>query len=261
MTDNDKYLVPPVTRAISLLRHIAAGNPCRNLSVTAKALGINRTTLIRLIHTLSQETLIEPLENEAGYRLGSGLIALAADAIGNRDIVQVARPVLQRLVRELNLSAHLGVLDGHEVVYLARQSPNTHLVSNVREGTRLPAHATTMGRILLAQLPPEQLRELYAGVTLQAYSDATPTTIDALIDQLAEVGAQGIVWSLSKFEPGIGSCACAVYDHTGQIAGAINVTGPEAAFDPLDTAGLARIEQSLRAAALAVSTGLGYRAP
>ena len=154
------YTVPPVTRALALLRHVAAGNRCRNTSCTAKALNINRTTLIRLLAT---EGMIENIPDEGGYQLGTGLIALAAQALNERGILQVARPFLKQLVQELNLSAHLGVLEGREIVYLARETPNSHLASTVREGTRLPAHATTIGRILLAELPPVMLRELYRG--------------------------------------------------------------------------------------------------
>ena len=97
------YVVPPVTRAIALLRYIAAGNRCRNTSSAAKALNINRTTLIRLLSTLEVEGILEPLPDDGGYRLGTGLIALASDALNERSILQVARPFLKQLVDSINL--------------------------------------------------------------------------------------------------------------------------------------------------------------
>ncbi|MGH6763686.1 MAG: IclR family transcriptional regulator [Phyllobacterium sp.] len=254
---HEQYIVPPVLRAIAVLRYIAAGNHCRNLSTSAKALSINRTTLIRLVRTLQQERWIEEIAPGAGYQLGSGLIALAAGAINDRDAVRIAKPVLARLAQQLNLSAHLGILDGRDVVYMARQSPNTHLVSNVREGTRLPAHATTMGRILLAHLPTEELRRLYRDTGMKAFSEQTPTTFDALIEQLSAEREKGIVWNVNSFEPGIGSCACAIYDHTSQVIAAINVTGPDAYFKTGRTE-LHKIEQALRTAAEEISAALGY---
>lgn len=126
------YLVPPVMRAIALIRHVAAGNRCRNTSRTAKALNINRTTLIRLLATLEMEGILEPLPDDGGYQLGTGLIALASEALNERSILHVARPFLKQLVDSLNLSAHLGVLEGREIVYLARETPNSHLASTVR---------------------------------------------------------------------------------------------------------------------------------
>jgi DNA-binding IclR family transcriptional regulator len=253
------YSVPPVQRALALLRYVAAGNRCRNVSKAAKELSINRTTFIRLIATLQAERLIEELDDGAGYRLGPGLLALAADALNARDVVQLARPVLAGLVRDLGLSAHFAVLDGREIVYLARQSPNAQLVSNVREGTRLPAHATTMGRILLAQLSPDALAALYSDADLASFTPKTATTLAALQAQLESDRALGIARSVANFELGIGSCACVVLDHLGRPAGAINVSGPDAAFAP-ENGRAADIEAGLRTAADAISASLGYRA-
>lgn len=253
------YSVPPVQRALALLRYVAAGNRCRNVSRAAKELGINRTTFIRLIATLQAERLIEELDDGGGYRLGPGFLALAADALNARDVVQLAKPVLAGLVRDLGLSAHFAVLDGREIVYLARQSPNAQLVSNVREGTRLPAHATTIGRILLAQLAPDALAALYSDADLASFTEKTATTLEALQAQLASDRALGIARSVANFELGIGSCACVVFDHLGRPAGAINVSGPDAAFAP-QNGRAADIEAGLRTAADAISASLGYRA-
>ena len=201
------YGVPPVSRAIAVMRYIAAGNRCRNLSHAAKALGINRTTLIRILATLAEEDMIEEVPDSGGYRLGTSLIALAAQSLNERGILQVSRPVLRRLVDELKLSAHLGVIEGREIIYLARETPNSHLASMVREGTRLPAHATTIGRILLAQLPRAALHDLYKDVELPAYTDKTRTSLAALEEQLAADRARGVAWSVGFFEPEIGSAS------------------------------------------------------
>jgi DNA-binding IclR family transcriptional regulator len=250
--------VPPVARAIALLRHIAAGNRCRNISRAAKATGINRTTLIRLLATLEEEGMIESIPDEGGYRLGTGLVTLAAEALHGRGVAQVAQPFLAELVRELNLSAHLGILEGREIVYLARVTPNSHLASNVREGTRLPAHATTIGRILLADLVPEDLRGRYTGVRLDAYSEKTRTSLAALEMQLAEDRALGIAWSMANFEPEIGSAAALIRDHRGQAAGAVNVTGHASIFEPGNPR-MVVIERELKKAAQGISEALGYR--
>jgi len=265
MKDSDKeqksrpdYSVPPVERALRLLRHIAAGNRCRNSSQTAKDIGINRTTLIRLLATLEAERMIEPLPEAGGYRLGTGLIALASEALNERGIIPTARPVLRKLVEALGLSAHLGVREGREIVYLARETPVSHLASTVREGTRLPAHATTIGRILLADLTPAALGALYAGKALEAYTEKTRTTLEELQSQLEADRARGMSWSVANFEPEIGSAAVAVHDHQGHAIAAINVTGHASVFaegSPM----VEKIETELTAAAREISEALGYR--
>lgn len=257
-SQSPEYSVPPVVRALALLRHIAAGNRCRNSSQTAKALNINRTTLIRLLATLETERMIEPLPEEGGYRLGSGLISLASAALNDRNIVTTARPVLQQLVAALNLSAHLGIREGREIVYLARETPVSHLASTVREGTRLPAHATTIGRILLAELPPETLAELYRDQPIEAITDKTRTSLADLSAQLSEDRIRGLSWSVGNFEAEIGSAAAVVRDHTGQPVAAINVTGHASVFAPESAQG-PEIERRLKSAALAISEALGYR--
>ena len=252
-----QYSVPPVHRAFLVLRHIAQGDPCRNASATARKLGLNRTTLIRLLHTLEAEGMIESLDGGASWQLGPGMIALAADALKSRSVIRVAQPVMQRLAARLRLSSHLGILDGRDIIYLLREAPNTHLVSNIREGSRLPAHATTVGRVLLGHLPREALRALYAESGLDAYTNKTATSLRALEDQVAADRAQGFAWSFGNFEAEIGSCAAPILDHRGQPVAALNVTGPKAQFDP-NTPEAETIRTAVTQAAAEISAALGH---
>src|ERR1700741_2098313 len=128
------YLAPPVQRAVRLIRHVAEGNPVLNMSETAKTLKINRTTLLRLLHTLEAEGFVERRAG-GGFQIGLSLVELGARALFSQDLVQVAVPVLTRLAEALALSAHLGVLDGTDVLYLVRRTPNTPLASNIRAGS------------------------------------------------------------------------------------------------------------------------------
>ena len=253
-----EYTVPPVHRAFRLLRHIASGQRCRNTAATARELGINRTTLMRLLHTLAAEGMIESPDDGESWQIGPGMIALAAEAMQSRDIIRIAQPVMERLSAALSLSSHLGVIDGRDIIYLLREAPNAHLVSNVRAGSRLPAHATTIGRILLAQMGDAAVRALYAGQELAAYTSKTPTVLGDLLTQLARDREQGFAWSAGNFEPGIGSCAVAVLDHRGKAVAAINVTGPEGRFSPDDSKAQV-IRKALESAAAEISKGLGFQ--
>jgi len=263
MQENDdsgtEYTVPPVHRAFRLLRHIASGQRCRNSSATARELGINRTTLMRLLHTLAAEGMIESPDEGESWQIGPGMIALAAEALQSRDIVRVAQPVMERLSSALALSSHLGVIDGRDIIYLLREAPNAHLVSNIRAGSRLPAHATTVGRILLAHMTEEAVRALFGSQALTAYTAKTPATLDDLLRRIAEDRAQGYAWSYGNYEPGIGSCAVAIMDHRGKAIAAINVTGPENAFAPEHPKAIG-IREAVSTAAAEISKGLGYMA-
>ncbi|QPM92244.1 IclR family transcriptional regulator [Pseudooceanicola algae] len=224
--------MPPVTRAFALLRHIAAGNRCRNMSRAAAELKINRTTLIRLLHTLEREQMIEQTGEGGGYILSYGVLELASHMLAGRDIARVARPLLARLAAETGLSAHLGVLTGTDVILLVRETPDVQLVSNIREGSRLPAHATVMGRMILANLPRAEVEALFKGTDFAAITAQTPTTLPSLLTQLEQDREAGLAWSVAFFEEGIGSCAGAVQGPDGRPLGAISVSGAQSAFDP-----------------------------
>src|SRR5258708_12123281 len=92
-----RYIAPPVQRAVRLIRHVAEGNPVLNMSETAKTLKINRTTLLRLLHTLELEGFVERRPDGAGYQTGLALLEVSPRALFAHDLVQPAIPVLTPL--------------------------------------------------------------------------------------------------------------------------------------------------------------------
>lgn len=229
--DASRYLVPPVQRALRLLRHIAEGDPVVSAGQTSKKLAINRTTLMRLLTTLESEGMIERRRDGAGYSLGFGARALCASALFSSDVLQIADPILSALVAQLGLSSHLGILDGHSIVYLLRRVPNLHLVSNIQVGSRLPAHAVNAGRIILAYMPKDKVVATFARISLEPSTDKTPKSIAELLRQIERDRKLGMAWSDSNFESGISSVAAPIFDHAGQVIASINVTGATASFD------------------------------
>jgi DNA-binding IclR family transcriptional regulator len=250
------YASPPVQRVAKLLRRIAEGDAVTNMARTARELGINRTTLLRLLHALEAERFIEPRGEDNGWRIGVGLITLTAQAFFSDDLVQTAVPVLTRLAETLALSAHLGVLDGREVVYLMRRVPNHAFASNIRVGSRLPAHAANMGRIILAHLPAERIERLYAGIDLRPVTPHTSVTPLQFRAQLDADRANGLAWSDGNYEPGISSVAAAIFDATNTPIAALNATGQTAQFEGDERR--ARIGTAVSEAARDISLRLGW---
>jgi DNA-binding IclR family transcriptional regulator len=256
---DSNYISPPVQRAARLLRRIADGDGVTNMSRTAAAIGINRTTLLRLLHTLEAEGLIERAGDEAGWRIGLGLVAIAARSFFSGDLIQTATPVLARLAEQLGLSTHLGVLDRREIVFVVRRTPNHSFASNIHVGSRLPAHAGNMGRIILAHLPAERVEKLYKDVTLEAATAHTPTSFAGLRARLDQDLRLGLAWSDGHFEPGISSVAAAIFDASGAPVAAMNVSGQTVQFG-----GAARrreIAAATQKAATEISQRLGWGGP
>lgn len=262
--DNDEAsggsqaLVTPVMRGLRLLRFIAEGGSTANLSEVGRRIDVNRVTVMRLLATLEHEGMVERLP-QGGHTVGFSFLKLASRVLAANDLTTFARRVLARLSGSLQLSAYLAVPDGGHVLYLLRDIPNTGLVSNIQVGSRVPAHLTTPGRMLIAHLSPEALRERLGDDPLPTVTGQSPATHARLAEILGADLERGCAWSFSAFEPGIDACAAPVMDATGDVIAAISVAGPQQRFEADGTL-RERVEKEVKAAAKDLSALLGYRA-
>jgi len=263
------YIAPPIQRAVKLLRQIARGDTVSNMNRTARLLDINRSTLFRLLKTLELEGLIEATDDGSGYRIGIGLMEIAAQSAVSTDLIQVAAPFLRRLAEQVGLSAHLGILDGTDVILMFRHTPAVPLTTNLQLGSRLPAHATTLGRIILAQLPPAEVTELYRGRTIAALTPKVPSNLKQLHAMLDEDRKLGLAHSFNHYLEGIASIAAPIFGQDGKVVASLNVVGSIAAFDETkknyqqlaDAVRTAGIEISRRVTAGATFRSREQRAP
>ena len=144
------------------------------------------------------------------------------------------------------MSAHLVVRDAREVVFVAKAAGRATLFNSIQVGARLPAHATVLGRVLLANLTMGDLKALYAGKTLRAFTPQTPTTLVTLKAMIVQDTARGYGISQGGFESGISTIAAPVMDGRHAVTAAISVTVPEA---QVDAASLDALVAQVRAAA------------
>ena len=256
-TGSGQQLVSPVIRGMRLLRFIAEGGSTANLSEVGRRIDVNRVTVMRLLATLEHEGMVERLP-QGGHTVGFAFLKLASRVLASNDLTSFARRILARLSESLQLSAYLAVPDGGHVLYLLREMPNTGLVSNIQVGSRVPAHLTTPGRMLIAHLPPEDLRERLGDDPLPKVTGQSPGTHARLAEILAADLERGCAWSFSAFEPGIDSCAAPVCDASGEVIAAISVAGPQQRFEA-DGLLRERTEKEVKAAARDLSALLGYR--
>jgi DNA-binding IclR family transcriptional regulator len=221
---DERYLVPALVRGLSILGKLSAANGNPTLSEVAASLGVTRSSAYRLLYTLGHLGFVDYDARTKTYALGPQVLALGYGYLASRDITDVAMPHLERLRDRTGWSAHLGELHNREVVYLARVAARRMISSTVHVGTRLPAHATTMGRILLSGLSDDEIRARYQEdvalpVDLSPFSD-----IAGLLEQIGVDRANGVVVQNSGYEPGVASVAAPIRDVTDRIVGAINVS-------------------------------------
>lgn len=253
---DERYLVPALIRGLGLLKAFEPGRAEMTLAELAAAIGVTRSAAYRLAYTLEHLGFLRHDPRTRRYALGPEVLRLGYGYLASRDLVEVAGPALEALRDRTGWSAHLGILEGTEVVYVARVPTRRSVASNVQLGSRLPAHATAMGRILLAALPEAELARRYTGDALQAFTPRTSLTLPMLQAQLAIDRANGFVASASGFEEGVAVAAAPVRDVSGAVVAAINVSAVALHVSEQELHGSLR-QEVLRAAA-ELSRALGH---
>jgi DNA-binding IclR family transcriptional regulator len=222
--EEDRYLVPGLMRGLGVLNAFTPDRREMTLSEIARALGLSRSAAFRSVYTLSQLGYLLHDARRHTYMLGPAVLRLGHGYMAARELVQVALPELERLREETDWSAHLGVRDGRTVIYMLRVPSRMGMGSIVHVGSRLPAAATTMGRVLLTDLDEVSLMALYREETYEQVPGGTPRSMADLIDQWRRDTESGVVVQIGTFERGMTSVAAPVRDMSGSIIGAINAT-------------------------------------
>lgn len=220
----DKYIVPALMQGLSVLSLFSRERPGLTAPEIAQELGLSRTTVFRLLHTLQATGHVARREEERFWRLGPAVLSHGFVYLASLDVVERARPALMDLRDRTGLSTHMAVRDGREVVYVARFPATTTVNSTVQIGTRFPIHATVMGRMMICDWSEAELAALYPDPDLPAFTEQTPRTLAALKEILAADRARGYAVSQSFFERGVSSVAAPVRDASGRTVATINAT-------------------------------------
>lgn len=247
VTPEGRYIVPALAQGLSVLSLFSRDKVRLTAPEISRELSLPRTTVFRIMHTLEAMGYICKEEDERHFRLGPAMLGRGFAYLASLDFVEVAQPVLARLRDTTGMSVHMAVRDGSDIVYVSRYAAQTTVRSSVTIGTRFPAHATIMGRMLLSDMDEAELRALFPREPLQQYSERTPRTVAELFALIAGDRKKGYAVTQSFFERGVASVAAPVRDARGTIVAAINVTSVDAYVDP------ATMEGPVKNAVLAAS--------
>ena len=255
--DGDRYIVPALRRGLSVLRLFSRDRRVVTLPEIVRELGMPRATAFRLAHTLEADGYLQRAPHSNAFQLGLNVLSLGFEYLGSMDLLDIARPALEDLRDRLDLSVHMGVRDGTDIVYVVSLPSQHRLRSNVSVGTRSPAHANSIGRATLFDLSLEDLRALYRGVRMERFSEQTPTTVDALYQRIDEERRLGFVSWRSAIIPGIATVSAPIRDADGRIVAALNISDYESL--PVMQEQNGRVKDEVLRTAAAVSQRLGYR--
>ncbi|NMH99410.1 IclR family transcriptional regulator [Pseudonocardia acidicola] len=214
--------VQSLARGLAVIRAFDAEHPERTLSDVARATGLTRAAARRFLLTLVDLGYVRT--DGRLFALTPRVLELGYSYLSSLSLPEVAAPHLENLVRTVRESASVSVLDGGDVVYVARVPTSRIMTVAITIGTRFPAYATSMGRVLLAALPPAELDAVLAGLRPEPLTDNTITDLDGLRRELDAVRAAGYCLVDQELELGLRSLAVPIRDRSGAVVAAANVS-------------------------------------
>lgn len=254
-TNTDKYAVPGLERGLRILSEFSRETPTLGAPELARRLQVPRTTVFRLLVTLESLGYLERVPGSHDFQLGTAVLKLGFEYLASLSITELGRPILERLRDDTGYSANLVIRDGRDIIYVQKATSNSVFTSSVHIGTRLPAHATILGRALLSHLSYSELEALYPEERLRAYTPSTPKTVADLYTLLKEDRRLGYVMEDGFFEPNICTVSAPVLDAQSIVRAAVGVTIPGASI-PEDRREALTLR--VRAAATELSRCLNY---
>jgi IclR family pca regulon transcriptional regulator len=244
--------VASLARGLAVIRAFGHDAHAMTLTEVARRTGLSRATARRFLLTLSTLGYARS-EDGKHFRLTPKVLDLGYAYLSSLDLIEVAQPAMEQVAAETQESCSVAVLDGHDVVYVARVPTKRIMRVNLSVGTRLPAHATSLGRVLLADLPEAVLDAFLAEGPLARFTDRTVTDAAELKRRLAEVRRQGYAVVDQELEEGLRSISVPLRGRGGAIA-ALNVSSHASRVSNQEL--VRRFLPAMRAAAAAIAAAL-----
>ncbi|HYH90847.1 MAG TPA: IclR family transcriptional regulator C-terminal domain-containing protein [Solirubrobacteraceae bacterium] len=249
------HFVQSLERGLAVIRAFDEHNPELTLSDVARSTGLTRAAARRFLLTLADLGYVRT--DGRWFTLSPRILELGYAYLSSQSLTDVAEPHLERLVAEVHESSSVSVLDGEDIVYVARVPTSRIMTVSINVGTRFPAYATSMGRVLLSRLSDDELEDYLGRVELLPLSPRTVRSRETLRAELAKVRSQG--WALvdQELEEGLRSVAAPIRDRTGKTVAAVNLSAHASRLSieaarrglvPPLLATAARIEADLRVA-------------
>ncbi len=214
-----------VERALDVLSCFSSRTPELTLTQIAEQIGINKSTVHRLLATLEKRRFVQRDPATGAYRLGIRLLQMAYLTLEHNDLRRLATPLLRRLCEQYQENVDLSVLDDVDVVFVSHlEGPQRVRVASAT-GQRLPAFATASGRANLAFLPGETVRGILAR-GMPRYTQYTPLSPEAVLEDLRLIRERGFALSEEEYEDGINAVAAPIFDGNDQPIAAVAIVGP-----------------------------------
>jgi IclR family pca regulon transcriptional regulator len=220
--DGDPNFMTSLARGLAVIQAFSQTKRQLTISQISGKTGFSRAAVRRCLYTLSKLGFAGSEDNRH-FHLRPSVLTLGHSYISSMPLAVAAQPVLEHVSHVLRESCSIATLDGPEIVYIASANVTRIMAIDLCVGSRLPAFCTSMGRILLADLPPEQIEELLASIAFTRYTERTVASAEKLRQILRMVQRNGYSVIDQELEYGLRSMAVPIRNPAGKVVAALNV--------------------------------------
>ena len=220
----DPNFMTSLARGLIVIQAFTQQSPQMTISQLSIRTGLSRAAVRRCLYTLSKLGFAGA-EDGSRYSLRPRMLTLSHTYTASNTLSTAAQPILERMSAAHRESFSVATLDGDDIVYIARTTVTRVMAVDLHIGSRLPAYCTSMGRVLLAYLPAEQLEQYLARVTITPLTTRTVNSADKLRLALRNVRRNGYALVDQELEVGLRSLAVPVYAPSGRVVATINLSG------------------------------------
>jgi IclR family KDG regulon transcriptional repressor len=247
--------VRSVERAVQILFVLGEGRSELSLTELTARTGLPKPTVLRLLRTLERPGLAKRGDAAGQYRLGPGVLTLAYQYLNGLNLRECALPHMTDLRDACGETVILAVLDGTSVLQVERVESEHTLRTSPSIGKHIPAHCSSLGKVLLAYSNPETVDRIISSHPLDRYTSETVTDAEKLRHQLAKVRAAGVAIGDAEYHPHIRGASAPVFSESGKVVAAVCASGP---MQRVTLASLAVLQEQVKVAAERISRDLGY---
>jgi len=214
--------VTALARGLAVMLALSDRKRRMSIAQVSHRTGIPRAAVRRSLHTLSKLGFVAA-DDARHFYLRPRVLSLSHAYLSATPLVVLAQPIIDRLGESLHEACSLGILDGDEIVYLARSASSRIMSPALNVGRRLPAYCTSIGHVMLAHLPPQELDEYLGRTRFHPYTEHTLTSPEKLRSVLKEVRETGFAFASQQMELRLCTLAVPVLDIGGNFVAGMNV--------------------------------------
>jgi IclR family acetate operon transcriptional repressor len=227
-----RYRIQAIERAVAILNAFTPDEPEMGVSDLAQRLSLHKSTVHRFVVNLEAAGLLERNRTTSRYRLGLRIFELGSQVLAQMNLWEEAPPFLEGLVRDTGETGHLAIFDGGEAIYIEKVEARRALRIPSAIGRGYPAHATSLGKALLAHQSPHIIEAVIAERGLARCASRTICDREQLLDELERVRQVGYAIDDEEYEEGLRCIGAPIVGHTGTVVAAIGIGGPVTRVTP-----------------------------